>query len=358
MISEKDWNFIGIFSKRLSIPRPLANIKESPGDFFVCEVLKSDVQGLFVKRGYPLFLIRKYNTDVLEAKSFIEKLVASHVNVLGLKDKRALVYQLFSARSKRAKVKKFSSSRLSLITVGMTSRPLTKKDLLGNCFKIRVKLIDELDECSLKTWKTALVKGELPNFYGPQRFGFKDPNHLIGEAIVKREFAKAASLILKNDYHDEVSAIRNIRSVPITIRRLFVQAYQAFIFNKVLSFVLNEYGELPKDDRSQYIKKSRFIRLNDEFIKIPLVPLPGYAFRPKGDLYSNALLYILEQEDVKARNFFVKGLEEVSVEGGFRPASILAWHVNCLTSDKVLTINFILSMGGYATIALRELIRF
>lgn len=121
---------------------------------------------------------------------------------------------------------------------------------------------------------------------------------------------------------------------------------------------MNEYGELPKDVRSSYIKKGRFIHLNDEFVKIPLVPLPGYAFRPKGDLYSNALLYILEQEGVKVRDFFIKGLEEVSVEGGFRPASIPAWHVNCLISEKVLTISFILSMGCYATIALRELVRF
>ena len=115
------------------------------------------------------------------------------------------------------------------------------------------------------------------NFYGYQRFGSKRPvTHLIGKAILQRDFDKAVDLVLSftSDYdskenneirqkladkqnykqyfekipkqmdierivlkemieHD--NALRAIRAIPLSLRRFYIQAYQSFIFNKSLS---------------------------------------------------------------------------------------------------------------------------
>ncbi len=62
---------------------------------------------------------------------------------------------------------------------------------------------------------------------------------------------------------------------------------------------------------------------------------------------------ILKTEQVQAKDFFLKEMQELSNEGGFRNSSI-----NCqdfLISGKV--VNFTLSRGSYATILLREIMK-
>ena len=103
--------------------------------------------------------------------------------------------------------------------------------------------------------------------------------HLVGREIVKRNFKNAVELLLSysTDYDSSISRevrgkcrdpknysqvlkqlpkgmdieyqvisalvkgegyIAALQSIPITIRRLFVQAYQAYLFNKCLSIAI------------------------------------------------------------------------------------------------------------------------
>jgi tRNA pseudouridine13 synthase len=88
--------------------------------------------------------------------------------------------------------------------------------------------------------------------------------HRIGEAIVKRRFDLAVQLLLhrsmSSPYQFEEGVVRYLganpgqylqalRRVPLKIRRLFVQAYQSFLFNKTLSLAV-QLGETLSQVRS------------------------------------------------------------------------------------------------------------
>ena len=61
----------------------------------------------------------------------------------------------------------------------------------------------------------------------------------------------------------------------------------------------------------------------------------------------------MQDEQIEAKNFFIKEMQELSIEGGFRNAAI-----HC-TDTKVEddVISFTLNRGSFATIVLREIMK-
>ncbi len=82
------------------------------------------------------------------------------------------------------------------------------------------------------------------------------------------------------------------------------------------------------------------------------VPLVGHSYYKKSrfDYY---IKKILEEELLTPKDFFIKDFQELSVEGGFRNASI---NYDDFAIDKDL-VKFQLSRGSYATIVLREILK-
>jgi tRNA pseudouridine13 synthase len=62
---------------------------------------------------------------------------------------------------------------------------------------------------------------------------------------------------------------------------------------------------------------------------------------------------LLEEEGVAARDFYVKEMQELSQQGGFRQAPL--WCRDF--SHRDATVSFKLPKGSYATTLLRELIK-
>jgi tRNA pseudouridine13 synthase len=344
-------------------------IRASPEDFVVSEVLTNDARKLISKRGlggFPLYVLRKSSTTTLEALEEISREVGASANVLGLKDKKALTFQFISLRIRgEPRVETVRRARFQATCVAKTERPLKRSDLLGNFFRIRIRDFSGRDE---DIWRIGelLDKGRLPNFFGPQRFGRDVPNHRIGEAIVKKNFSRAAE-ILTGRLLSEGDALAALRRVPLRVRRLFVQAYQSFLFNKALSRVLSKTGELERRS-ALYVGKhpllpyvdGTFLRspteVKDGLDPVPLLQLPGYSFRDKGDTYSRCTVEVMAEEGVTSRDFFVKEAQELSAEGGFRPACMVGWFKGA-RSEKTAEINFGLYSGCYATTLLRELMK-
>ncbi|MFQ6025806.1 MAG: tRNA pseudouridine(13) synthase TruD, partial [Nitrosopumilaceae archaeon] len=244
----------------------------SDEDFFVAEVLdKKVLSRISQDEGYAVYKLKKRGTDTNHVLSEIFKKHNLRLKALGLKDANALTEQYVCSMNKNKSVDSISSRKYSLERLGFVKKPLTKKDMVGNHFKIKIhdsffSKISEFKE-----------DDKVLNFYGYQRFGSKRAvSHLIGKAILQNDFEEAVNLLLsftskydlpenteiremlqdKTYYAKLVDKIppqmdlekivlsemisnddptRAIRAVPLTIRRLFVQAYQAFIFNQVLS---------------------------------------------------------------------------------------------------------------------------
>jgi tRNA pseudouridine13 synthase len=140
--------------------------------------------------------------------------------------------------------------------------------------------------------------------------------------------------------------------------KLFVQAYQSFLFNKFLSARITH--EMPLN---HVLNEDYTVNVNNT----ACVALPLVGFRQslsagrQGELEKE----ILEAENVKPNDFRVPQMQRISAPGRLRTA--LAF-INSLSIEKPtldqancekrqIRIGFMLPKGSYATVLLREFMK-
>lgn len=382
---------IGIFVYSTKFKGVGGKIKSSPEDFFVSEILDEKVLSKFsMTEGYAVYKLKKHGIDTNHALSEILKIHGLRLKALGLKDANATTEQFVCSMNTSKNVRNFSTNRYSLEFLGQVSKPLTKKDMVGNYFKIKIEDAPFSEISDFNEYERVL------NFFGYQRFGSKRPvSHLIGKAILQNDFERAVSLLLsfsteydlpentkirkmledKSNYAMALNEVppqmdvervvlsemvehgdplRAMRGIPLTIRRFFVQAFQSYIFNRTISTAF-EYGDelfLPKSGDVCYDKKNILGRFENDPNQRLAIPLVGYSYSKK-NRFDYQISKILEDEQIHAKDFFSKTMQEVSNEGGFRQATIKC--ENFSVSEP--TVSFTLSRGSYATILLREIMK-
>ncbi len=364
-------------------------IKVSADDFRVSEKIKPKTQSLIKENeGYAVYVLKKQGIDTFHALEKIQKKTGLRLKSLGLKDSNATTEQFVCGINKSKSLENFSSSKFSINRIGFTKKPLSKKDMIGN--KFRIKISNAQDFSSFGD------SNKILNFYGYQRFGSNRPvNHHIGKAILKGDYEDAVSLLLSyttkyetkenqeirtklKDQSNFASILPTlpsgmdlertaleqmietsdpkhaIRALPISIRRFFVQSFQAFLFNKTLSMAFtdgeNLYAAIEGDicfNQEGIIDK--YTKGLDQFLAIPFI---GYAYYKK-TRFNYQIQKILEEQEITPKDFFVKDMQEVSSEGGFRNSQAIC--NDFVISDDV--VSFTLSRGSYATIVLREIMK-
>lgn len=380
-------------------------IRQSVEDFVVKEVLNNE--GLIKCEGrYPIFLMVKRNVDTIHACKIIRDKLKVMPIFLGMKDAQSISYQyIYFKRNVLLKDERISRS-VELKPIGYSSISLGKRHLLGNHFEIWIRNVGVNEEEVKKVMKNLMRlinKNSIPNFFGYQRFGSKRPvTHLIGRHIVKRNFKEAINSLLnftwlhepeeakrarelcrKGEYskalevmpksldvermilkkilkgYDEIALLR---SLPIRLRRLFVEAYQSYIFNRSLSLVVNS-----KVDLSSFEKDDIIVRLDEPF-KVKrakgyeqgytiAMPIIGYSTRFNEGRFDKFIKKVLNEENVEPKDFYVKEMQEVSAEGGFRVPCLNVKDFFYEISNKDVKVKFMLYKGSYATILLREIIK-
>jgi tRNA pseudouridine13 synthase len=383
------------------------SIKRSNEDFKVSEIIDtsfldniSSVQNEHHK--YPLYILEKRNIDSNHAIFEIRRKLGIKLKVIGLKDAKAVTTQYASSEQTKNIVKEATTAHTLLTLKGFTKTPIGKSSLSGNAFTITIYHPTLSDISSfVPEIKT------IANFYGLQRFGSERMvTHLVGKEIVKRNFQKAVELLLSftTEYDSTMSIeIRNksrdpkkysqiirelpkgmdieyqlmsvlekgkgpiaaLRSIPINIRRLFVQAYQAYIFNRCLSIaVLNgenvirsKEGDLcfEIENSSVFGRIRKYNSSSDLNSKtVPAIRLIGYTFQPGKGRFDTITEEIMRMESVTPREFYIKEMQELSAQGGFRQSPL--WSKD-FTFRGSLTVGFKLPKGSYATTLLRELMK-
>lgn len=396
-------NFQDFKVEELINPTILTNITEKPN----------------INNIYPIFKLLKEGVDTIHAIQKIQNHLGCNIHYLGLKDRQAQTIQYISPKISRNEIpKKIQiTKQISLEFFGFYHKLLTRKDLVGNRFTIRITDMQVNPEHLKKTFtelKQNIKNMSIPNYYGYQRFGTKRPlNHLIGRAIVKRQFEKAVTLILSQLDEDKKSSINEdvkdpkkyhnilkklsrkkdieklvlktlikhpdnwisaLRSVPLTVRRLYIQAYQAYIFNNTMSKAIDMntnlfkvengdiFGTLNLEDGTLYNirRSSDKVLISNEKNIFPLVQLVGYTFRAGIGRFDHLAQEVLREEDISPKLFYNKDMSELSMIGGFRipPLLVNDFKINMNRKDLDSTlIHFSLLKGSYATILLRELIK-
>lgn len=319
-------------------------IKQLDEDFVVEE--ESSVK-ISDRGDYLVYLLRKVDETTETAVGVIAgKLGIGRKNIgyAGLKDRKAVTKQYISIKgSRKEKVDGLRLKKIGLEFVGYSREPISLGDLKGNKFEIVVRNLDK----GFKVGRV-LERKRFVNYFGEQRFS-KD-NARIGKMIVKKRFKEAIDVMVKTGtgFDKEIKEyleknptdyINAIRVVPRKIVMLYVNSYQSLIWNKTAQRLV-EKG----------YKGNIF------------VPLVGFGTEIKDREVRKIVQEELEREGIGMRDFIIKEIPNLSIEGGERGlfAEAKRLEISKMERDELnkerykVKICFFLGKGSYATEFIRQ----
>ena len=381
---------IGISSYTTNFPGCGGVIRKQKEDFHVSELIKEKSSSKICSEyGFDVYKLQKHGIDTTHALDEIFKKYGIRLKSLGLKDASAVTEQFVFTAYKTDEHFEVNREKYNLTKVGFTDKLLSKKDMIGNHFRIKIEgASNELEKFS--------EFDKILNFYGYQRFGSRRPvTHLIGRSIIQKNFTAAVDLLLSftseydsnentklrqlmsdaSKYSEAIKIIpsgmdlekitlkemiehndpiRALRALPLSIRRFFVQAYQSYIFNRTLSSSLDAGEELfsPQSNDVCYNKNGELGKFENDPLQRLSIPFVGYSYYKK-TRFHNYIEKILHDEEITHKDFFSSDMQEISSEGGFRNSSIKCDDYSI--DDNI--VSFSLSRGSFATIVLREIIK-
>lgn len=394
-------------------------IRRFPEDFVVEEVLadgsKAEVKQakkavqVTGKGRYLVCVLVKRNWDtILVVKAVAEQLGigAKSIHIAGIKDAKAVTAQHISiGRVTPEQVSQVKIRDINLYPIRFVNEKIHSGLLLGNCFRIVIRAVEHsisvIEKRMESTHNELSSLGGIPNFFGHQRFGTVRPiTHIVGKHITRGEWEEAALtfLAMSSEYeHPEARRARQqlwdtrdfkaalysfphqlkyerfmlghlarhrndfigaFRRLPMKLCKLFVQAYQSFLFNKFLSARIKHEMPLNQVLNEDYTVKAN----NATCVALPLV---GFKQSISAGRQGEIEKKILEAENVKPNDFRVPQMQKISAQGGLRTvlAFIDSLSVGKPTRDQAnrlkrqIRIGFMLPRGSYATVVLREFMK-
>ena len=397
-------------------------LRKSPEDFIVQEIgLDGSIAPLepagdeFVDKPgkISVFFLVKRNLDTIQAIRRLSKTLGvsyKRFSYAGMKDRRALTSQQVSYRGPLHDLIGREIPRLRILHPHRVSKPIVPGALGGNRFTIIVRDIaheaEELSRRVKRTQEEITHTGGVLNFFGPQRFGIMRPNtHLVGKQIILEDYEQAVQILLENGKSAEITgqipddathgsyerAIihylnkhpgeykDSLQILPKDLVRLYIHAYQSYIFNLAISErvtqgislqepILGDYtmpitGEIHTVrpvTQASLPKVRRAVAKGTHKLVIPII---GYDFEHinlegvMGELYQS----ILESEKISPSQFRLSKMPALSSRGTFRALLVnpRSFKVRVLTDegDTPLQVQFDLPKGSYASVILREFIK-
>jgi tRNA pseudouridine13 synthase len=424
-------------------------IRGAPEDFQVEEVLvdgsiastsnttsKPALGASSSKQRFLLCILVKRRWDTFAAIKAVAKHLGideTRIHIAGIKDAKAVTAQHVAienvAFDDAAKV---DVKDIELRPIGYFRDALSPFYLLGNRFTISINHIERSEaDVELRVAETVSeleAQGGIPNFFGHQRFGTtRAITHLVGRAIVNGNLQEAAmmflakpspyehpesrvareALLATQDFTEALKAFpRQLRferlmlhhlvenpadfagafqRLPRKLQLLFVQAYQAFLFNCFLSqrlhrgFSLNvaEVGDyvvsversglpMPKSGKLVTSKSVADVNVSIKAGKLRVaLPLVGFGQRLSEGEMGRIEAETLEEESVESACFRVRELPRISGKGELRAvvSPVRDFRIEDVSHDDEtprlcrVKLSFMLFRGSYATMLLREVMK-
>lgn len=366
------------------------NIKiVKPHHFKVSEVVNgADVEELFYRilsKGAALeplaregsqahsivYIVKKVNVSTLEAAFLLDKILeCKDFEVLGLKEAKAVAFQIIIFKGCKNLMRRLRLTHKDCIVDAVLWQ--RGEDVLthtANRFDIEFEVdsIEDLKLLGARVGEVARHGFRLLNFFGYQRFGSTDPvTHLLGKDIVLRDWEGFYERLcrerpprqirnispLTGPHGDRVEAsvcklaAGGKLKIPKRLLLLYLHAYQAYLFNVMLSKVwlnlIERYG-FPKALEA----------LEERFHSLPLVGCGGPPTPPQLTPYVSD---VLRCEDIRPEDFCVNEIG-ISVPGDYRTSIMFAEGLSLDIGMGKAALRFTLRPGSYATVVLRELLR-
>ena len=329
---------------------------------------------------HTFFAIRKRNLSTLEAIHRIARdlqVQTGKLGYAGLKDKNAVTTQVLSVEGVLPeRVLEIEQPDIEVLWAERHPHKLRIGHLRGNRFQIILRDIPHDTRLHIESTMQRLTTEGVPNRFGAQRFGNKNDSHLIGRALVKADWETVVRYMLTDDalQVDDIarrmqrelakkSAEKVVMYIPHRLRKLFLSAYQAFLFNRVLEMRTSHLGKLLEGDIAvKHDNGAPFLvvdataeQLRADTLEIsPSGPIFGYKMRlPTGDVLALETS-LLADEGIRCEAF--RKVVGIRLPGTRRPLRMpMQLHEVSAVNSGGVCLSFTLPAGGYATVVLEEL---
>lgn len=342
----------------------------------------------------------------------------------GMKDKKARTRQWICISNMDSdeqfeQVKALSGQiyKTDFLKVIRGRKKLRMGQLKGNKFRILIRDIDDVEksaEIASDILKQLEVTG-VPNYFGWQRFGKPRTNtHLVGEALVENDLKKAVGRYIGNpteEEHEENQKARKayddgdlekslelmgkgmryekmmirelikdskkgeltdksyknaLYALPKPLQRMFVHAYQSFLFNAAVSkrveMGINKYieGDIIINNEERIVRDKtpeEYQKLIDTFQVNPTSPLYGTKVPFAGGKVGEMEKSILDNYGLSKEDFEVPKMPRLGSHGLRRSMRFQVWDTSAIATDEGVLTEFSINKGSYATAVLREVMK-
>jgi tRNA pseudouridine13 synthase len=409
-------------------------IKTVPTDFIVREVTNR-TEGSEGK--YLIAELTKENWDthsVVREISRRLRVSRNRIGFAGTKDKFALTTQRISIwDTDEDELNRVKIADVSFKIVGRSNKAVSLGDLYGNEFEIVIRNIEgRIEEIMGKIesiTKEIENTGGIPNFFGVQRFGISRPiTHRVGKHLIEGKLKEAVMSYISDIFPEESEEAKTARMVcrngelkeclkrmplflryeramlnelvksgsegeahflsafsvlPKNLQKLFVHAYQAYLFNLILSHRMKRNVPFNKavvgdvvcfhtdlgvadPDKVEKVTEAkieginRLIKRGRAFVTAPIF---GSETELAEGVEGEIERKVLGDEAVELSTFSIEKMPEISSKGTRRPVLVpvkVKLRDDALNEDELnpgrfkLAVQFFLPKGSYATVLLRE----
>jgi tRNA pseudouridine13 synthase len=354
------------------------------------------------------------------------------IRFAGMKDTKALTAQHISLQGvSPSHVLRIKIKDIIVYPLRFSKERMYSQLIQGNMFHITIRGIPNapsvIEERAKNVQDEIIGLGGVPNFFGHQRFGTIRPNtHKVGMYLVKGDVEKATSAFLAEPSvheHPEARKARHrlqdtgdfeealavfprflsyerlilhhlakvpndfvgaFRELPRRLRRLFVQAYQSYLFNRFLSERIRRDISLNEPQVGDYVIRldehglptvnfgqatTQNLQTMNEAVKegkfCVAAPLIGPKQPPSSGIQGEIEQEILAAENLAPENFRLPFMPEATAYGNVRALlnpvrNLLLEEISADEENPdmcLMKVDFTLNRGSYATVVLREFMK-
>lgn len=386
------------------IPGTGGQIKESPEDFRVDEIPAYEPCG----SGEHLYLeIEKRGLTTLDAIRRIAgalRINERDIGYAGMKDAVGVTRQTISLQGVKP------DDALSLRIEGITAcsavrhgNKLKPGHLKGNRFRISVRGAAPGAEGSAAVILDVLCRRGVPNYFGFQRYGAQGNTHLIGAALLRRDWREAIDRLIGSpealrdaEWRSAVSAWQHgdlsgalhhmprhcrterdilqrlvarpegwekaFAAVHPRLKKLYLSAYQSCLFDRIVEQRIAVIDQVMVGDLAwKHVNGACFL-VEDLAAEAPRAdcfeisasgPMFGSRMKQPQGVPLDMEQKILAGEGVSPGDFDLGS--KLGMEGERRPLRVPLSDVSCQIEGDTLKLEFSLPKGSYATSVVREI---
>jgi tRNA pseudouridine13 synthase len=309
-------------------PISQADLRTHNSDFIVKEILPFTPTG---EGEHHMLHVRKNGMNTVYVAEILAKFAKVHpkeVTFAGQKDKNAITEQWFGVRipgKETPQWTELNNEKLTILSSSRHSKKLRIGALIGNRFVLTLRNITDI--------------AGVPNYFGEQRFGHDGKNLILGRQML--------------------SGGRNVKDRHK--RSMYLSAVRSNVFNQVVSFRLaNHHTDTLAGDCVMLAGSKSYFTAEtwDEVLNSRLAEKDIQLSAPlwgKGIPLAQAEALAVELTPLTDLSTDLQGLEDAGLSQERRPLLLEPQGIKWQFEANILTLEFVLPAGSYATSMLREL---